>query len=52
MTLFFSSVQHNASKNNEKHAIIEAFRAVRTVKEIIDFFNYNKNLVYRIKKQF
>ena len=32
--------------------IIEALRAGRTAKEIIDFFNYNKDLVYIIKKQF
>ena len=32
--------------------MIEALRAGRTAKEIIDFFNYNKDLVYRIKKQF
>ena len=49
---FFPSVQHIASRNNERHAIIEALRAGRTVKEIIDFFNYNKDLVCRIKKQF
>ena len=36
----------------KRHAIIEALRANRTAKEIIDFFNYNKDLVYRIKKQF
>ena len=36
----------------KRHAIIEALHAGRTAKEIIDFFNYNKNLVYRIKKQF
>ena len=34
------------------HAIIEVLRAGRTAKEIIDFFNYNKDLFYRIKKQF
>ena len=32
----------------ERHAIIEALRAGRTAKEIIDFFNYNKDLVYKI----
>ena len=36
----------------KRHTIIEALRARRTAKEIIDFFNYNKDLVYRIKKQF
>ena len=36
----------------KRHAIIEALRAGRTAKEIIDFLNYNKDLVYRIKKQF
>ena len=36
----------------KRHAIIKALRAGRTAKEIIDFFNYNKDLVYRIKKQF
>ena len=36
----------------KRHAIIEALCASRTAKEIIDFFNYNKDLVYRIKKQF
>ena len=36
----------------KKHAIIEALRAGRTAKEIIDFFKYNKDLVYRIQKQF
>ena len=36
----------------KRQAIIEALRAGRTAKEIIDFFNYNKDLVYRIKKQF
>ena len=35
-----------------RHAIIEALHAGRTAKEIIDFFNCNKDLVYRIKKQF
>ena len=35
----------------QKHAIIEALRTGRTAKEIIHFFNYNKDLVYRIKKQ-
>ena len=33
----------------KRHAIIDASS---TIKEIIDFFNYNKDLVYRIKKQF
>ena len=37
---------------NKRHAIIEALHTSRTAKEIIDFFNYNKDLVYRIKKQF
>ena len=50
--MLFLSVQQNASRNNERHTIIKALRAGRTAKEIIDFFNYNKNLVYRIKKQF
>ena len=36
----------------KRHAIIETLHAGRTAKEIIDFFNYNKNLVYRMKKQF
>ena len=36
----------------KRHAIIEVLRAGRTVKKIIDFFNYIKDLVYRIKKQF
>ena len=36
----------------KRHAIIEALHAGRTAKEIIDFLNYNKDLVYRIKKQF
>ena len=36
----------------KRHTIIEALCAGRTAKEIIDFFNYNKDLVYRIKKQF
>ena len=36
----------------KRHAIIEALRAGRTAKEIIDFFNYNKDLAYRIKKLF
>ena len=36
----------------KRHAIIEALCAGRTAKEIIDFFNYNKDLVYRIEKQF
>ena len=35
-----------------RHAIIEALCASRTAKEIIDFFNCNQDLVYRIKKQF
>ena len=39
-------------KITKRHAIIEALRAGRTAKEIIDFFNYNKDLVYRMKKQF
>ena len=36
----------------KRHAIIKTLRATRTAKEISDFFNYNKDLVYRIKKQF
>ena len=36
----------------KRHTIIKALRAGRTAKEIVDFFNYNKDLVYRIKKQF
>ena len=36
----------------KRHAIIEALRAGRTANQIIDFFNYNKDLVYRIKKKF
>ena len=36
----------------KRHAIIEALRADRTAKEIIDFFSHNKDLVYRIEKQF
>ena len=36
----------------KRHAIIKALCTGRTAKEIIDFFNYNKDLVYRIKKQF
>ena len=36
----------------KKHAIIKVLCAGRTAKEIIDFFNNNKDLVYRIKKQF
>ena len=35
----------------KRHAIIEALCTGRTAKKIIDFFNYNKDLVYRIKKQ-
>ena len=36
----------------KRYAIIKALRAGRTAKEIIDIFNYNKDFVYRIKKQF
>ena len=36
----------------KRHIIIKELHAGRTAKEIIDFFNYNKDLVYRIKKQF
>ena len=36
----------------QRYANIEALRTSRTAKEIIAFFNYNKDLVYRIKKQF
>ena len=36
----------------KRHAIIKALCTGRTAKEIIDFFNYNKDLVYKIKKQF
>ena len=36
----------------KRYAIIKALCTGRTAKEIIDFFNYNKDLVYRIKKQF
>ena len=36
----------------KRQAIIKALHTGRTAKEIIDFFNYNKDLVYRIKKQF
>ena len=36
----------------KRHIVIEALLAGRTAKKIIDFFNYNKDLVYRIKKQF
>ena len=36
----------------KRHAIIKALCTGRTAKEIINFFNYNKDLVYRIKKQF
>ena len=39
-------------KITKRHAIIEVLHAGRTAKEIIDFFNHNKDLVYRIKKQF
>ena len=36
----------------KRHTIIKALCNGRTTKQIIDFFNYNKDLVYRIKKQF
>ena len=36
----------------QRYANIEALRTSRTAKKIISFFNYNKDLVYRIKKQF
>ena len=36
----------------KRRAIIKALRAGRNAKEIIDFFDYNKDLVNRIKKQF
>ena len=35
-----------------RQAIIEAFRAERTVKEVIDFFDYNRDFVYRLKRQY
>ena len=41
-----------SQKITKRHAIIEALRAGRTAKEISDFFNYNKDLVYIIKKKF
>ena len=36
----------------KRHAIIEALCAGRTAKKIINFFNYNKDLIYRINKLF
>ena len=48
--MFFSNTMPQEIK--KRHVIIEALCTSRTAKEIIDFFNYNKDLVYRIKKQF
>ena len=51
--MFFLRVFNTTRQEiTKRHAIIEALRADRTAKEITDFFNYNKDLVYRIKKQF
>ena len=52
MALFFKVSNTMPQEIIKRHAIIEALCASRTAKEIIDFFNYNKDLVYRIKKQF
>ena len=37
---------------DRRTAIIEAVRAGRSAKEIISFFNYPKDVVYRLKKEF
>ena len=50
--MFFGVPNTMPQEIMKRHAIIKALHTGRTAKEIIDFFNCNKDLVYRIKKQF
>ena len=50
--MFFVVPNTMPQKITKRHAIIKALCTGRTAKKIIDFFICNKDLVYKIKKQF